>query len=643
MGAFQSDSTGSSQTEELGTSSSGDGRDSKGLLDKDSLVERKGHIPVLSRYTTSRKIEDDYTIKSQVLGTGASGPVKLATDSDGVMYAVKSFKILSLSERKRTELKREVSMCLVLDHPHIVRMERVYETAEDVHIVMEHMSGGELYSRLMKHQKYHEEIAARTTRQMLLAVSYLHAHKVVHRDLKLENFLYEQKEENELRTGTPDHLKLIDFGFAKFWDGQRGLLTQSCGTPSYVAPEVLKKNYTEKADLWSLGVIVYMLLTGRALFVGETDREVLKRVKSFQPHWSRTFFEPLSQEAKNFVKSLIVQDPADRMSAQQALDHPWLNITHSKDAGQELNCDVLQSLRRFGHASRFRRACLSMMAWSLSREDRQELRQQFLSMDCTGKGTITLQEFKEVVESGYHIESLEAQQIFEGADVDGDQEISYSEFLAAAMHDHVRMHNDVLLKTFRRFDKSGTGSITVEDLREVLGDNFEGTSVEDLIGEADYDNDGKIKYEDFLEYLLKPDEEEEEELDQNENATQPDRGATSATVSLAEAMSQMKAGWEGQTDADLPPRPSTPEASPINRSGHTPMNKRREKLLQFADNAISKLHVEPKDETLSPIVRHPMRRRTSPGKRLGLLQPESQEDVDKRAATCPAPRTSNSS
>jgi len=131
-------------------------------------------------------------------------------------------------------------MGLVLDHPHVVRLENVYESDEELHLVMEYMSGGELWTRLnsQANKQYSEQVAADTTRQMLLAVAYLHSHQVVHRDLKLENFLYEKEDS--------DHVKLIDFGFARFWDG-RTMMHYFCGTPSYIAPEVVERSYTEKA------------------------------------------------------------------------------------------------------------------------------------------------------------------------------------------------------------------------------------------------------------------------------------------------------------------------------------------------------------------------------------------------------------
>merc|ERR1719454_2742590 len=162
-------------------------------------MRKRGGISVVGRYTTQRSLHSDYTLemrgnKPRVIGNGLSGPVHLATGRDGKQYAVKSFKKQQLDSNASSDLKREVEIYLSLDHPHIARLEQVYETKEEAHLVMELMAGGELYERLTSEKMYTEEAAARTLHQMLLAVAYLHAHKVCHRDLKLENFLYESQD-----------------------------------------------------------------------------------------------------------------------------------------------------------------------------------------------------------------------------------------------------------------------------------------------------------------------------------------------------------------------------------------------------------------------------------------------------------------
>jgi calcium-dependent protein kinase len=441
-------------------------------------------------------------------------------------------------------LKSEVEIYLSLDHPHVARLEHVFETDEQLHLVMEFMAGGELYDRLSEKRQYTEEAAAGTTYQMLLAVGYLHAHQVAHRDLKLENFLYEAKD--------TDHLKLIDFGFAKFWDHSTKM-SQACGSVHYVAPEVLAHSYTEKADMWSLGVIVYMLLTGSPPFHG-TDDEVLKKIKSCNPHWSSRFHR-LSDGPKNFVKGLLVLDPAKRMSAEEAMGNDWI-AGRSKTTQTPIDIDTLSSLRNYAHASSFRRAVLSMMAWSLSAEERAELREQFLALDKANTGTITHAEMKQILEENFHVESHEAEALFKSLDTDNDNEIAYSEFLAAALQGRVKVHEDLLRKTFHRFDSDGSGKISSDELRGILGDHFEGTDVEELLREADKDKDGSVDYDEFIAYFHK----HEEEL-------------------LA------------------PDEKNSPDVSPLMEAKRTTRHKRTEKLGQLMDKLIEQAESQ---EELTP-------------------------------------------
>lgn len=465
------------------------GKSKTSVVDSAGVMARQGRISVTGRYVTDRPLSADFNMDSKVLGSGMSGPVQLARSIDGGhRYAVKSFKKKGLNSRKRIELKSEVEIYMQLDHPHIASLECVYEGDEEIHIVMELMAGGELYDRLSEQKRYAEEAAAQTTHQMLLAVAYLHAHQVAHRDLKLENFLYEST--------TTDHLKLIDFGFAKFWDHSTKM-SQACGSVHYVAPEVLSHAYNEKADLWSLGVIVYMLLLGSPPFHG-TDDEVLRKIRTGQPHWPSRF-QKLSEPAQDFVKHLLVLDPTVRFSAPQALGHEFMS---KRTKMQQPICpETLNNLRKFAHASSFRRAVLSMMAWSLNTEDRMELREMFLSLDTENRGTITHTQMAQLLQDNFDVGSAEAEKLFRTLDANNDNEISYSEFLAAALEGRVKVHEDLLRKTFGKFDVDGNQTITKDELRKILGDHFEDVQIEALIAEVDTNGDGNIQYDEFIQFF----------------------------------------------------------------------------------------------------------------------------------------------
>lgn len=548
----------------------------------DQVLARRGNRALIAgRYTTTRILENDYMFDGKVVGSGMSGPVRLATGkADGRKYAIKSFKKGGLSTRKRHELKSEAEVYLTLDHPHVAKLEMIYEADEELHFVMEYMSGGELYKRLSAKKRYSEEAAASCIRQVLLAVAYLHARQVVHRDLKLENFLYESEES--------DHLKLIDFGFAKFWNRDTKM-SQACGSLHYVAPEVLEHSYTDKADLWSCGVIAYMLLTGAPPFFGSDD-EVLAKIRAGKPHWSQRF-KALSGGAQNLVQGLLVADPATRLGAKQALEHPFVRAKSCKEE-RFLDLGILKSLRKFARASAFRRALLSTVALSLSNEDRNLLHEQFLAMDRENRGTITLLEMKAVLEENFHVDSAEAEALFSCLDTDNDDEIEYSEFLAAALIGRVRVHEDLLRKTFGRFDKTESGTITSDNLRSVLGEHFDGSEMEELIREADRSGHGQIDYDEFLAYFYQSDA-----VDGKTNFSvlppMGTQGSVASAVSFPPWAAQTDLGIYGTTPGvstmnALPPTYSI-QSAPVNgqdalarRKAHT------EKLGAVIDQLLSK-------------------------------------------------------
>jgi len=462
------------------------------LVPIEKMGRQQGNISIAGRYTSQRKLEDDYTLKSKVVGTGLNGPVHLAVGQDGRQYAVKSFKKCLLDSGERHELKSEVEIYISVDHPHIARLEQVYETKDDLYLVMEYMAGGELYDRLAEKKQYTEEAGAEAAHQMLLAVAYLHAHNICHRDLKLENFLYESKESN--------HLKLIDFGFARMCTSEEKL-RKACGSIHYVAPEVLMRSYTLQADMWSLGIISHMLLTGSPVFRG-SDSEIRKKIRTGRKQYSSRFSK-LSIDAQDFVRSLLAVDPARRLTAQSALEHPF--VANKSSRTTTIDTETLQELRKYAQASRFRRACLSIMAWSLSQEDRQCLRKKFLELDSEQKGTISQSQFTSMLMDHCSVSNSEAEYLFAALDTAHNKEIRYSEFLAAILRDNVCMREDIVRKTFARFDCDASGTITAANLRTVLGDTFEDADVQELITEADTDGNGAIDYGEFVQYVQNAD------------------------------------------------------------------------------------------------------------------------------------------
>lgn len=455
-----------------------------------------GKIPFSGRYHREpRKLEDDYVLSGNVLGSGYNGEVKLATgvSKPGQKFAVKSLQLGS-SKEKRQHLESEVENYLAMDHPHITRLYDVYESKNELHLVMECMEGGELFESVIEKKRFSETDASATLRQMLLALNYIHSHGIVHRDIKLENFIYDSKSRG--------HLKLIDFGFSKMMDPTGcKKIEGSLGTLSYVAPEVLDSSYTSQCDMWSLGVCGFIMLAGYMPFSG-CETEQVRNIKSGRYAYRQDIWSQISAEAKDFIGSLLEVDPSKRLTAQQALRHPWIAQYREGGVDGEAMQPCCEALRRFSRASKFRRCCLEMLAWSLSNDDRAKVREFFLSLDTNQQGTITLQELKEVMVNKLHlVDEREALKVFRALDYNNDQEIHYSDFLAAMAHTAIDVDDEALHDTFRRFDTNNSGYITAQKLRDVLGSKVDGKCAEMFIAEADVNNDGQLSYLEFAAFM----------------------------------------------------------------------------------------------------------------------------------------------
>jgi calcium-dependent protein kinase len=307
--------------------------------------------------------------------------------------------------------------------------------------------------------------------------------------LKPENFLYERADSH--------HLKLADFGFARRFRAE-SRMEQKCGTPSYVAPEVLAASYTEKADLWSLGVIAFVMLLGKFPVEGDGNEFLDNLEKGHIVLGPR--FQNLSPDAQEFLKSLVIADPTQRLSAAEALQHKWLQ-DHHEHKNARISGDILKSMQKFAEAPEVQRACLGVAAWVLPVEETLMLRELFSAIDSDGTGTITPNALRHAVgQKGQSDE--DAVHIFTSLDTNGDGQVSYSEFLAGGLQGLATFHMDAVRETFNRLDANGDGFITAEELRSVVGDHAAGEiTAENFLRDADYDGDDAVSLPEFLKFL----------------------------------------------------------------------------------------------------------------------------------------------
>uniref|UniRef100_A0A665U664 Calcium/calmodulin-dependent protein kinase type IV n=1 Tax=Echeneis naucrates TaxID=173247 RepID=A0A665U664_ECHNA len=215
-------------------------------------------------------------------------------------------------------VRTEIGVLLRLSHPNIIQLKEIFETDTDISLVLELVTGGELFDRIVERGYYSERDAAHVIKQILEAVAYLHENGVVHRDLKPENLLYA-----DLSLDAP--LKIADFGLSKIIDDQVTMKTV-CGTPGYCAPEILRGNaYGPEVDMWSVGVILYILLCGfEPFFDPRGDQYMYSRILNCDYEFVSPWWDEVSVNAKDLVSKLIVLDPHKRLSVREALQHPWV-------------------------------------------------------------------------------------------------------------------------------------------------------------------------------------------------------------------------------------------------------------------------------------------------------------------------------
>ena len=288
----------------------------------------------------------------EVLGTGAFATVRRATHrKDKTSWAIKIIDKRKLEKEDEEALRVEVDILSSVSHPNIVKMRHVFDTPKTFFMVMELMSGGELFERIVQKSRYSEAQASTVVRKIADALAYCHARNIVHRDLKPENLLYTSPNEDA-------DIKIADFGLAKLLDPSTVMAT-ACGTPGYVAPEILDgSGYSAKVDCWSLGVIAYILLCGFPPFYDENNAALFAQIKTASFDFPSPFWDSVSDLAKDLVRKLLVVDISKRLSATDVLKHPWV-----RDGGSEAQLSsAYDHLRKLNARKRFRQGVRKVMA-----------------------------------------------------------------------------------------------------------------------------------------------------------------------------------------------------------------------------------------------------------------------------------------
>lgn len=412
---------------------------------------------------TQGTLRDIYKI-GHVLGEGAFGEVRLCTHRETKeKRAVKVLKKDDMKKEDQQALLNEINTLRSFDHPNIVKIFEYFEDEKRFYIVTEHIQGGELFDEIINRGKFDEKNAATLLKQLLSCVGYCHEHGIVHRDLKPENVLLEANKEF-------DQIKVIDFGTAQpFKPGQK--MTETIGTPYYIAPEVLAKKYNKECDIWSVGVMTYIILSGIPPFNGRSDDEIMKSIKKGSFDFNAQIWKAVSADAKDFISQLLTYQPEKRPTAAQALEHRWIKDMTNKKVDTAAASEALDNLVHFHSHNTMKAATLTFIGSQLiSKAEREKLGTIFKALDKNSDGKLSKAEVKEGYFEIYSrlISDEELDRMFEAVDTDKSGFIDYTEFVVASMNEKALMTNERLGGAFKMFDKDRSGLITPNEIREVL-------------------------------------------------------------------------------------------------------------------------------------------------------------------------------
>jgi len=387
---------------------------SAGLQAESVLKTKTGHL------------KEYYNLGSK-LGHGQFGTTFVCVEKGtGEEYACKSIPKRKLENEEDVEdVRREIEiMKHLLGQPNVISIKGAYEDSVAVHMVMELCRGGELFDRIVERGHYSERKAAHLAKVILGVVQTCHSLGVMHRDLKPENFLFVNDDEDS-------PLKAIDFGLSMFLKPGENF-TDVVGSPYYIAPEVLNKNYGPEADIWSAGVMIYVLLSGSAPFWGETEEEIFNEVLEGELDLTSDPWPQVSESAKDLIRKMLERNPIQRLTAQQVLCHPWI-----RDEGNApdtpLDTTVLSRLKKFSATDKLKKMALRVIAERLSEEEIHELRETFKTIDSGKSGRVTYKELKNGLERfNTNLDNSDINSLMQiPTDVHLEDTVDYNEFIEA--------------------------------------------------------------------------------------------------------------------------------------------------------------------------------------------------------------------
>ena len=451
-------------------------------------------------------IRDTYEIGKKI-GGGSYGVVFLSLKKrTGEKVAIKVMKKKKKKEKKlNNEILHEIDILRTLDHQNIINIFEFYEGTFNFYIVTEYCQSGNLADKINKNNLIiSESVASVIIFQILSAINYCHQRNIIHRDLKPENIMLD----NNTKSGYP-YIKIIDFGTSKF--REKEYEDELIGSPYYMAPEVIDKKYNNKCDIWSIGIILYFIMTKKKPFTGFSLEEIFSSIKDDEIDLKSKYLRNYSGELKNLLVQLLKKKPEERIDAKEALNHQWFINNKTKEKLIELSSNemnnLLDNIKNYYPDNLLQQTSLIYLVNNNPNcENVKKASSLYIKIDKDNNGIIDLNEFVHGLkilyeEKGENIEEDFLINCFNRIDSNNNGRIDYDEFIRAAINKKEFLSEKMMKDAFEHFDIDKSGSISVEDISKVFGFNLNENNLQEfqnIIEECDIDKNGKVELNEFI-------------------------------------------------------------------------------------------------------------------------------------------------
>lgn len=478
-----------------------------------SSRKNKANLVVNNNVIISKKINSnpfDYYVVKKEIGSGTYSKVQLVQHK--INLSIRAMKVIKKKKKRGTnqtnemDVYKEVELLIKMDHPNIVKIFEFFNGEKEYYLIMEYCGGGELFDKIVK-SNLTEIQCAYIMYQILSAVNYCHKMRIIHRDLKPENILIKKDEDGFYR------VKICDFGTSKAFkigDTQKQLV----GSAYYIAPEVIQKKYNSKCDLWSCGVIMFVLLTKKPPFGGRTDAMIMQNIQIGK--YKSELLDIYSPYAKELVGLLLQKNIKKRINAEQALNHIWFDVFKSKEILTDIQDKdtikrFLENLKNYKRGSLIQETALAFLVHNYPDLDEiVNASKLFGQMDQNGKGKISLNDFIEGINKILKKNMEEdAKKVFENLDEYQTGYLEYEMFIRAAINKSIFLTDDALRFTFKFFDKEDKEIITSESILKIFEESIKNdenvkVELEQMMKDANTDGgkeDLSMDFQHFTEFM----------------------------------------------------------------------------------------------------------------------------------------------